>query len=150
MVYNPITDEKFWAEKGQGAFLNGRRLRVAGRRTMNDAIYATGIPFRGRGDHGRFLNELEAIMRVSAGVRRFGAASLDMAYVAAGRFDGFWETDLAPWDIAAGIILVKEARGFVSEFDARQKMLQSGNVVCGNEFQHNLLLKTFKDARKRT
>ena len=87
--------------------------------------------------------------RVSAGVRRFGAASLDMAFVAAGRYDGFWERDLAPWDIAAGIILVKEAKGFVSEFDARQNMLKSGDVVCGNEYQHNLLLKTFRDARKR-
>jgi myo-inositol-1(or 4)-monophosphatase len=150
MVYNPITDEKYWAERGQGAFLNGRRLRVAGRRSMDEAIYATGIPFRGRGDHGRFLNELEAIMKVSAGVRRFGAASLDMAFVAAGRYDGFWEMGLQPWDIAAGILLVKEAGGFVSEFDARQKMLESGDVVCGNEFQHNLLLKTFRDARKRT
>ncbi|GGF54386.1 inositol monophosphatase [Terasakiella brassicae] len=149
MVYNPITDEKYWAERGQGAFLNGRRLRVSGRRTMDEAVYATGIPFRGRGDHGRFLNELEAIMKVSAGVRRFGAASLDLAFVAAGRYDGFWETGLQPWDIAAGILLVKEAGGFVSEFDARQKMLESGNVVCGNEFQHNLLLKTFRDARKR-
>lgn len=149
MVYNPITDEKFWAEKGQGAFLNGRRLRVAGRRSMDEAIYATGIPFRGRGDHGRFMNELESIMKVSAGVRRFGAASLDLAFVAAGRFDGFWETDLETWDIAAGILLVKEAGGFVSEFDARQKMLESGNIVAGNEYQHNLLLKTFRDARKR-
>ncbi|SCA56768.1 Inositol-1-monophosphatase [Candidatus Terasakiella magnetica] len=149
MIYNPITDEKYWAEKAQGAFLNGRRLRVSGRRTMEDAIYATGIPFRGRGDHGRFLNELEAIMKVSAGVRRMGAASLDLAFVAAGRFDGFWETGLQTWDIAAGILIVKEAGGFVSEFDARQKMLKSGNVVAGNEFQHNLMLKTFRDARKR-
>lgn len=149
MVYNPITDEKFWAEKGQGAFLNGRRLRVAGRRTMDDAVYATGIPFRGHGDHGRFLNELESIMKVSAGVRRYGAASLDLAFVAAGRFDGFWETGLQSWDIAAGILLVKEAGGFVSEFDARQKMLESGNIVAGNEFQHNLLLKSFREARKR-
>jgi len=149
MVYNPITDEKFWAEKGQGAFLNGRRLRVAGRRSMDDAVYATGIPFRGHGDHGRFLNELESIMKVSAGVRRYGAASLDLAFVAAGRFDGFWETGLQSWDIAAGILLVKEAGGFVSEFDARQKMLESGNIVAGNEFQHNLLLKSFREARKR-
>lgn len=149
MVYNPITDENFWAEKGQGAFLNGRRLRVAGRRYMDDAIYATGIPFKGRGDHGRFLNEVESIMKLSAGVRRFGAASLDLAYVAAGRYDGYWESELQPWDIAAGILLVKEAKGFVSEFDARQKMLESGNVVCGNEFQHAHLLKILRAARKR-
>lgn len=149
MVYNPINDENFWAEKGQGAFLNGRRLRVAGRRNMDDAIYATGIPFKGRGDHGRFLNEVESIMKLSAGVRRFGAASLDLAYVAAGRYDGYWESELQPWDIAAGILLVKEAKGFVSEFDARQKMLESGNVVCGNEFQHAHLLKILRAARKR-
>lgn len=149
MVYNPINDENFWAEKGQGAFLNGRRLRVAGRRHMDDAIYATGIPFKGRGDHRRFLNEVESIMKLSAGVRRFGAASLDLAYVAAGRYDGYWESELQPWDIAAGILLVKEAKGFVSEFDARQKMLESGNVVCGNEFQHAHLLKILRAARKR-
>lgn len=149
MIYNPITDEKFWAEKGKGAFLNGRRLRVSGRRHMDDAVYATGIPFKGRGDHGRFLKELEEVMRLSAGVRRFGAASLDLAFVAAGRYDGFWETDLQPWDIAAGIILVKEAKGFVSEFDARQNMLKSGNIVAANEYQHSLLLKAFRDARKK-
>lgn len=149
VVYNPVTDEMFWAEKGQGAFLNGRRLRVSGRRYMNDAIYATGIPFQGRGDHGLFLNELETIMKMSAGVRRLGAASLDLAFVAAGRFDGFWERDLQPWDIAAGIILVREAGGFVSEFDARTKMLESGQIVAGNEFQHKLLLTHLREARKR-
>jgi myo-inositol-1(or 4)-monophosphatase len=116
---------------------------------MDDAVYATGIPFRGHGDHGRFLKELEEIMRLSAGVRRFGAASLDLAFVAAGRYDGFWETDLKPWDIAAGIILVKEAKGFVSEFDARQNMLKSGNIVAANEYQHSLLLKILRDARKK-
>lgn len=149
MIYNPITDERFWAEKGQGAFLNGRRLRVAGRRSMEDAIYATGIPFRERGDHPRFLNELETIMKASAGVRRFGAASLDLAFVAAGRYDGYWEAGLAPWDIAAGLLMVKEAKGFISEFNAKQNMMQSGNVVCGNEYQHKLLLKAFREARNK-
>jgi len=149
MVYNPVTDENYWAEKGQGAFLNGRRLRVSGRRHMNDAIYATGIPFQGHGDHGRFLNEVEAVMKLSAGVRRFGAASLDLAYVAAGRYDGYWESNLQPWDIAAGILLVKESRGFISEFNARQNMLESGNIVCGNEFQHANLIKLLRTARQR-
>ncbi|MBT3767634.1 MAG: inositol monophosphatase, partial [Rhodospirillales bacterium] len=101
VVYEPIHDEMYWAEKGSGAFLNGRRLRVSGRKEMNESLFSTGIPFLGAKDHPQFLKELEAVMAVSAGVRRFGSAALDLAYVAAGRYDGFWETGLNAWDIAA-------------------------------------------------
>src|SRR5665213_1985167 len=113
LVYNPATDDMFMAEKGQGAFLNNKRLRVGARKTLNTALVATGIPFQGHGDFARFDAELNAIMPNVAGIRRFGAASLDLAYVAAGRFDAFWERNLSAWDIAAGLLLVKEAQGMV-------------------------------------
>ncbi len=107
----------FWAERGRGAFLNDRRLRVAARTRFEEAVFATGIPFMGHGQHGRFLKELHQISQRVSGVRRFGAAALDLAWVAAGRFDGFWERDLSPWDIAAGILLVTEAGGRVTDAD---------------------------------
>src|SRR5690606_11559625 len=111
VILDPIKDELFTAEKGQGAFLNDRRIRVSGRRRVDDARGATGITFKGTGGHRILLKELEQVMAVSAGVRRWGTASLDLAYVAAGRFEGFWERGLKPWDIAAGILLVREAGG---------------------------------------
>ena len=106
VVFNPVTDDLFLAEKGHGAYLNNKRLRVAGRKEMAPSLFATGLPFLGRPGHGRALADAAAVMDVSSGIRRVGAASLDMAYVAAGRFDGFWERGLQPWDIAAGIVLV--------------------------------------------
>ncbi len=115
VVYNPISDEMFWAEKGQGAYLNDRRLRVSARRRMQEAVLGTGAPFLGHGDTETFQAELSALMPQIAGVRRFGSAALDLAFVAAGRFDGFWETGLNAWDVAAGLILVQEAGGYVTE-----------------------------------
>jgi myo-inositol-1(or 4)-monophosphatase len=116
MVYNPITDEMFMAEKGKGAFLNDgtrgggdRRLRPARRDVFQDSLFSTGIPFLGRPGHARFLKELHKVMGSSAGVRRLGAASLDLVWTAAGRYDGFWERDLAPWDVAAGVLIAQEA-----------------------------------------
>src|SRR3954463_7485351 len=106
VVYDPTRDEMFWAEKGIGAYLNDRRLRVSGRRRLGEALIATGIPFRERGNHPNYLAGLAAIMVETSGVRRFGSAALDLAYVAAGRYDGFWEVGLQPWDIAAGLLLV--------------------------------------------
>ncbi len=138
----------FAAEKSHGAFLNNKRLRVAARQKLADALFATGIPFLGRGDHPKFSAELSAVMGVSAGVRRFGAASLDLAYVAAGRFDGFWERGLSPWDIAAGMLLVREAGGVVTDFDGGAEMLKRGDIVCANEVLHPQLLKLVKDAGK--
>ncbi len=134
LVYHPVSDECYVAEKGQGAYLNSRRLRVSGRSDLRQAMLATGIPYHGRPGHEQFLREMAAVMPEVAGVRRLGAAALDLAYVAAGRFDGFWESDLKPWDIAAGILLVREAGGFVSEIGGGDKMLESGSVLAANSY----------------
>jgi len=136
MIYQPVTDELFWAQKGAGAFLNDRRLRVSARDDLSSAVIATGMPFMQKGDHSKFLKQLEPVMRATAGVRRFGAAALDLAYVAAGRFDGYWENGLNAWDIAAGILLVREAGGFVTEIDGGPNMLKSGDVLATNSLLH--------------
>jgi len=136
VIYQPLTDEMFWAEKGKGCFVNERRLRVSARRKMDESVFTTGIPHQGRPEHARFLRQLKLVMENSAGVRRFGAASLDMAYVAAGRCEGFWEIGLKPWDIAAGIIMVREAGGYVSDLDGSGNMLSSGNVLAANDQLH--------------
>lgn len=133
LVYNPVSDEMFTAEKGKGAFLNDRRrLRVAARRTLADAVVTTGIPHRGRKGHGTFLKETERVMAEVAGVRRTGSAALDLAWTAAGRFDVFWERNLHPWDIAAGHIIVREAGGSVVDAKGGEKSLETGSVVAGN------------------
>ncbi len=144
VVYNPAMDELYTAERGGGAFMNDRRLRVAGRSKLIDAVIGCGVPHLGRGQHGNFLIELRNVMAEVSGVRRLGSAALDLAYVAAGRMDGFWETGLSSWDIAAGILLVREAGGFVSDMDGGQGMLDSGEVVAGNELIQRALLKTVK------
>jgi myo-inositol-1(or 4)-monophosphatase len=141
VVYNPVGNELFAAEKGTGAFLNDRRLRVSARTEIGDALLATGIPHRGKQGHAPFLAELAEAMRVSAGVRRAGAAALDLAWVAAGRFDGFWEHGLSAWDVAAGILLIREAGGLVSDADGGNAMLQSGSIVAGNATIHRKLLE---------
>jgi myo-inositol-1(or 4)-monophosphatase len=141
VVFNPATDELYTAEKGGGAFLNDRRLRVAARKELSDAVVICGVPHLGRGNHGKFLVELRHVMGEVAGVRRFGSASLDLAYIAAGRCDGFWEVGLAAWDIAAGILLIKESGGWVSDFDGKTNMLETGSVVAGNEYIHKALLE---------
>lgn len=122
------------AERGSGAFLNDRRIRVAARKQITDCVVSCGVPHLGRGNHGKFLVELRHAMGEVAGIRRFGAASLDLAYVAAGRLDGFWEADLAPWDIAAGLVIIREAGGFVSDMKGGQDILGTGSVVAGNEY----------------
>ena len=146
-VFDPVKNEFFFAEKGKGAFLNERRLRVSGRRAMADSLFGTGIPFLGRGtaaDHDQFVGELSRIMAVSSGVRRNGAAALDLAWVAAGRLDGFWERGLSTWDIAAGVLLVREAGGFISDFASRDKALESGDVVAANPGLHGDLIKRLR------
>lgn len=146
-VFDPVKNEFFFAERGQGAFLNGRRLRVSGRRHMADALFGTGIPFLGHGsddDHATFLKQLGNVMAVSSGVRRNGAAALDLAWIAAGRIDGFWEKGLSLWDIAAGLLLVREAGGFVSDFASRDKALESGEVVAANPAIHGELMKILR------
>jgi myo-inositol-1(or 4)-monophosphatase len=144
VIYNPAMDELYTAERGGGAFMNDRRLRVAGRAKLTDAVIGCGVPHLGRGQHGNFLIELRNVMAEVSGVRRLGSAALDLAYVAAGRMDGFWETGLSSWDIAAGILLVREAGGFVSDMDGAQGMLDNGEVVAGNELIQRALLKTVK------
>jgi myo-inositol-1(or 4)-monophosphatase len=140
LVYNPISEELFTAERGKGAFLNNQRLRVAARKRLGDAVVACGLPHLGRGDLELASRELAAVQAKVAGLRRFGAAALDLAWVAAGRFDGFWERDLSPWDIAAGLILVREAGGFVTDLQQGDTPWISGDVVAGNEaIQHELL-----------
>ncbi len=141
VIYNPIMDELYVAERGAGAFVNDRRLRVATRRDLPECVIGTGIPFLGHGDHARFTGEMQTVMREVAGIRRFGAASLDLAWVAAGRLDGFWERDLKPWDMAAGLLMVREAGGFVTDMSGRDRMLETGSVLCGNENVHKRLSK---------
>jgi myo-inositol-1(or 4)-monophosphatase len=141
VVYNPATDELFTAEKGGGAFVNDRRLRVSARKNLSDAVVGCGIPHLGQTMHGRFLVQLRHVMGEVAGVRRFGSASLDLAYVAAGRLDGFWEEGQHPWDMAAGIVLIREAGGFASDLSGGADMFGSGTIVAGNEHIHKALLE---------
>ena len=148
VVFNPVTDEMYVAEKGQGAYLNDKRLRVAARKKLNESLIATGIPYLGHGDHERFSAELAAAMGATAGVRRFGAASLDLAYVAAGRFDGYWERGLSPWDVAAGILLVREAGGVVTDLDGSGRVLENGHILAASELLHPQILKLIKDAAR--
>lgn len=131
VIYNVVRDELFWAEKGQGAYLNDRRLRVAARTDLGDAVFATGTPFRGKPGHEKALKEIESVIAKSAGIRRWGAAALDLAYVAAGRYDGYWERGLNVWDIAAGAVMVREAGGTVAEIDGGDFM-KSGAIVASN------------------
>ena len=144
VVYNPAMDELYTAERGGGAFLNDRRLRVAARKAMSDAVIGTGVPHLGRGHHGNYLIELRNVMGECAGIRRMGAAALDLAYVAAGRLDGFWEKPLSPWDIGAGIVLVREAGGFVSDMAGGSDMFARNDLVVGNEYIHKGLLELLK------
>ncbi|MCO4317638.1 inositol monophosphatase [Phyllobacterium sp. 21LDTY02-6] len=144
VIFNPAMDELYTAERGGGAFLNDRRLRVAGRTKLVDAVIGTGVPHLGRGDHGNYLLQLRNVMGEVSGVRRLGAAALDLAYVAAGRFDGFWEDGLHPWDTGAGIVLIREAGGFVTDLDGGQNVIESKALVAGNEAIQRALLKTLK------
>jgi len=132
VVFDPAKDEMFWAEKGQGAWMNDQRLRVSGRKAMIECIFATGVPFAGRPALPATLQDLARLMPACAGVRRWGAAALDLAYVAAGRYDGYWERDLHSWDIAAGILLVREAGGFVEPIREGDDMLEKGAIIAGN------------------
>lgn len=148
LVYNPVTDEMFHAEKGSGAFLNEKRLRVAARKELAPCLFATGLPFMGRAGMALSLAETSAILKVTSGIRRFGAASLDLAWTAAGRVDGYWERGINIWDVAAGIVLVREAGGIVSDFQGRTDGLKGDEVVCANEYLQPQLLKVLKAAGK--
>ena len=149
LVYQPIADQMYWAEKGAGAYLNDRRLRVSARRQLGDALIGTGIPFREHGDHRRYLAGLAAVIGVTAGVRRMGVASLDLAYVAAGRFDGFWELGLKPWDIAAGMVLIREAGGSIGAL-SEGEALESGDIVVANAHLYEPLRRLLIGAMSAT
>lgn len=133
VIFDAAKDEMFWAEKGAGAWMNDQRLRVSGRRQMIEAIFATGVPFGGTGTLPATLQDLARLMPVCAGVRRWGAAALDLAYVAAGRYDGYWERGINAWDLAAGLVLVREAGGLVSGIREGQDPVETGSVIVGNE-----------------
>lgn len=148
MIYNPVLDEMFMAEKGKGAFLGRRRLRVSGRRALDESLFATGIPFQGRQGHKAFIGQLEEVMANTAGVRRFGSAALDLAWVAAGRYEGFWEQGLNPWDMAAGVLVVQEAGGFVSDFSGGKNMLETGGIIAASDHMHGKLFKLVTQAAK--
>ena len=148
VTYNPVTNELFWAEKGKGCFVNDKRLRVAARTRLDESVLATGIPFLGHGQHAKFLKELHGVSQRVAGVRRFGSAALDLAWVAAGRYDGYWERDLNPWDLAAGLLLVTEAGGRATTAEGEDDVLGAGSVCAGNLEIQPLLLERLRQAAR--
>ncbi len=147
VIYNPANEELFTAERGKGAFMNDQRLRVAARRRMSEAVVACGLPHFGRGDLRLFGKEFSAVQEQVAGLRRFGAAALDLAWVAAGRFDAYWERDLSPWDMAAGILMVREAGGYATDLDGGDAIFAKKQIVAGNEFLHAELIRTLREAK---
>jgi len=148
LVYNPISDAIYIAERGQGAYLNNRRLRVAARRDMGGALIGCGIPHLGKEqEHSRFKTEFAAVMTRASNLRRLGAVALDLCLVASGAYDGFWERDLKPWDIAAGVLIIKESGGFVTDAEGGADMLAKGSICAGNEVIHSQLLGLIRSAR---
>ena len=147
LVFNPVTDEMYFAERGHGAYLNDKRLRVAARKNLSETLIASGAPYMGKEGLEEFLGELRAVLNTTAGMRRFGAASLDLAWVAAGRFDAFWERNLKPWDIAAGVLLVREAGGEVSDLTGRDHMMETGDILAANDSLHKPLLDLIRGAK---
>ncbi|MDQ2764265.1 MAG: inositol monophosphatase, partial [Pseudomonadota bacterium] len=146
LVYQPLTDESFWAEKGKGAWVQSERLRVSARRDMADALIATGIPFLGHGNFAQWSRIFGAVAPEVAGIRRLGAASLDLAWVAAGRFDGFWESDLKYWDVAAGMLLIKEAGGFVTDYRGGDQMVARSEFLAANDALQSKMHKLIANA----
>ena len=146
VVYNPANEELFVAERGKGAFLNDQRLRVAARRRLSEAVIACGLPHLGRGDLAQFRKEFAVVQEKVAGLRRFGAAALDLAWVAAGRLDAYWERNLSPWDMAAGLLLVREAGGFVSDLDGGDDVFGKAEILAGNEAMQRELLALIRQA----
>lgn len=132
VIFNPATNELFWAEKGEGAWLNDKRLRVASRRDLEECVFATGLPFKGKSGRKEALEETDRVLSETAGVRRFGSAALDLAFVAAGRFDAYWERGLNSWDVGAGIALVREAGGAVNEIEGGANPMHAGSILAAN------------------
>jgi len=146
MIYQPLTDESFWAEKGRGAWLQDRRLRVSARRDLAESLIATGIPFIGRDGFDQWTAIFAAVAPQVAGIRRFGSAALDLAWVAAGRYEAFWESGLQPWDVAAGILLVREAGGFVTDFRGGERAIERAEILAANDVLHSRLHKLLAGA----
>ncbi|MDJ0927782.1 MAG: inositol monophosphatase family protein [Gammaproteobacteria bacterium] len=144
VVYDPMRQELFTAARGQGAQLDGRRIRVSNLHSLEGALIGTGFPYRANATYmDRYLGMLQAVLESTAGIRRPGAAALDLAYVAAGRLDGFWEFGLSTWDMAAGALLIREAGGMISELDDAGDFLETGNVIGGNPKVHDGLKQLF-------
>ncbi len=137
VIYDPLRDELFWAETGGGAFINSKRLRVSSRNRIPDTLLATGMPFKGHSTHPEYPEMLNQVWQQTSGIRRYGSAALDLAYVAAGRFDGFWEFALSPWDISAGIVIVREAGGMVTEVNGNDNPMKTGNILATNGHIHD-------------
>ena len=146
VVFDACKDELFITEKGKGAWMNDRRIRVSDRHRMTESVYATGLPFAGRSDLPATLRDLAQLLPACAGVRRWGAASLDLAYVAAGRYDGFWERGLKLWDIAGGLIIAREAGALIEGIAKGTKPEDSGNVICATEFQFEQFSKLIRSS----
>ena len=149
VIFDPIKDELFWAERNVGAYLGSRRIRVSARQQLSETLLATGIPFRlheGTDTSKKFIGQLESVMEKLAGVRRYGSAALDLAYVAAGRYEGFWENGLNSWDVAAGVVLVREAGGFVNEINGKRYMLGSPDILATNDPLQGTLQKLLSNA----
>ncbi|MRG72808.1 inositol monophosphatase [Alphaproteobacteria bacterium HT1-32] len=146
VVYQPVGDQMFWAEKGEGAFLNNQRLRVSARKEIGHSLFATGIPWQDKGDHETYLKQLGAVMKESAGIRRIGSAALDLAYVAAGKVEGYWEEGINAWDVAAGIIMVREAGGYVTELDGKENVIYGRSILAANDRMHGKLKRLLRNA----
>lgn len=141
VVYDPVKQELFTAQRGAGAALNNRRLRVTQQKGMQGALLGTGIPFKDQSFLDAYIGMLKSLLKDAAGIRRAGSAALDLAYVACGRFDGFWEIGLQQWDMAAGVLLVQEAGGIVSDLEGRDKYFETGSIVCANPKLHGIMLE---------
>jgi len=147
LIYDPVREEMFWGEKGLGAFVNNNRLRVSARKDFAECLIATGLPFKGVMDTDeKWPARLDAVIRKVSGIRRCGAAALDLAYVAAGRYDGYWEVGCSPWDLAAGALIVKEAGGFVSPFDSKQDPVTGDGIIAANVAIHDELVRLLRAA----
>jgi len=147
VIYDPLRQELFTASRGAGATLNDRRIRVTGLRTINGALLGTGFPFKQHHHLPAYMEMFQALFTEATDIRRAGSAALDLAYVAAGRLDGFWEIGLQPWDMAAGTLMILEAGGIVTDFSGGQDYLESGNVVCANPRLQAAILSTIKPFR---
>ncbi|WP_374305212.1 inositol monophosphatase [Methylocella sp.] len=148
LVYNPATEDMYVAEKGQGAYHNNRRLRVAARRDVSEALIGCGVPHIGKSaEHARFIEEFSTVMRAAGAIRRLGSAALDLCHVAEGSYDGFWERGLKAWDVAAGIVMIREAGGFVTDADGAADPLSTCSVCAGNDSIHRALLALLKKSR---